>query len=309
MSIIGECKSFLSANGIDNVKYYIRRPDGEIKAVVQVIHGMCDSFSKYEELAEYLCSKGFAVIGHDQLGHGATAAEEEDLGYFAPEHGWIYLVKDARTVTLKAYEEFENLPVFILGHSMGSLVARAYMSRWSCDIAGAILLGTVGRHTPADAGIMLTDSVIAIHGDRYRSKKLCKLLLGLGSLKIADRKTEWDWLSTDESVVSAHTADKWSNFTFTASAFRDLFMLVSYNSSRKWYSKVRRNIPILLMGGSEDPVCSYGKAITDIFNGLCRRGFTDVEAKICSGCRHELIHEYNKEKTFDDIADWISKRI
>lgn len=303
------CKSFLSSNGIDTVRYYIYRPEGKPSAVVQLVHGMCEYLEKYEELAEYLCSFGFAVIGHDQLGHGYTAADEEDLGYFACRYGWIYLIRDARTVTVKAHEEFEGLPVFMLGHSMGSLVVRAYMSRWSTDIAGAVLMGTVGRHTPADVGVMLVDSVIALHGDRYRSKKLRKLLLGIGSIRIPDRETDWDWLTRDASVVAAHGADPKCGFTFTASAFRDLFMLVSYDSSKKWYDKVRCDIPILLMGGSDDPVCSYGRAVMELFDGLCRHGFTDVQAKICDGCRHELIHELNKEDTFDEITHWLIKRI
>lgn len=300
--------SFKSSNGVDNVAYYIYTPKGNAKALVQIAHGMCEYAARYEKFIDSLCAQGYAVIINDHLGHGATASCDDDLGFFALEHGWIYLVKDFRKVALIGKSLFGKIPHYFIGHSMGSLILRCYLARFSDDADGAVIMGTVGRHIALPAAIITADSEIALHGIKSRSRKINKMLFGMSNAKIEDRRTEFDWLTRDERIVADYVADKKCNFVFTTSAFRDLFMLLDYCSSPSWYAKVRQDLPILLISGTDDPVGSYGKGVVQIFRGLDRHGFTDVEMKLYDGCRHELINETNRLEIYDKIIGWLDEK-
>lgn len=310
MNFIKSEHSFRSSNGVDNIAYYIYTPkDMEAKALIQISHGMCEYVARYEGFINYLCGLGYAVIAHDHLGHGNSVSRSYDLGFFALENGWIYLIKDLRKTFLIGRSLFGRLPHYLIGHSMGSLVVRCYLAKYSHDADGAVLIGTVGRHPALPAAIMLADTEMALHGVKSRSRKINKLLFGLSNIKVEDKRTEFDWISRDENVVAEYVADKKCNFIFTSSAFRDLFMLLDYCSSRSWYDKVRSDIPILLMGGADDPIGSYGRGVMQVFKGLCSHDFTDVEVKICEGCRHELLNETNRLEMYGEIAHWLDVRL
>ncbi|MGN0665003.1 MAG: alpha/beta fold hydrolase [Huintestinicola sp.] len=310
METIKTESTFISSNGIDSVHYYVYTSgEGEAqpKAVIQILHGMCEHAENYEEFIERLCGRGYAVIMHDFLGHGKTAADDRDLGFFALKYGWIYLVRDARTVTVKAHEIFPGIPVYLIGHSMGSLVARAYMSKYSHDIEGAVLMGTVGRHMGAPAGIIMADAEIYLHGEKSRSKTISRILYDLGNIRISNRHCNMDWVSRDEKAAARYVSDKKSNFIFTASAYRDVFMLLEYCSSSKWYGRVRKDIPMLIMSGSDDPVGAYGRGAADLWNCLIKHGFTKTEIRIWDGCRHELLHELNKDEVMENVIGWLDR--
>lgn len=308
MNYIKSEHSFISSNKSDRIAYYIYTPkEGKAKALVQICHGMCEYAERYEHFIDHLCKNGFAVIAHDHLGHGNSAAEEYDLGYFALDNGWICLIKDMRRVQLIGRQMFGKIPRFVLGHSMGSLVTRCLLARYSSDADGAIILGTVGKHPAVHAGIMLADKEIMLHGVKSRSKKINRLLFGMSNARIPDKRTEFDWVSRDEKVVADYCGDRKCNFIFTASAFRDLFMLELYSSSRSWYGKVRKNLPMLIMSGTDDPIGSYGKGVMQFFRGLDSHGFTDVRLKLWDGCRHELLNETNRLEVYSDIVNWLNE--
>lgn len=300
---------FKSSNGTDQIAYYIYTPKEKAKALIQISHGMCEYVERYEKFIDYLCGLGYAVIANDHLGHGNSVSCDDDLGFFALEHGWIYLIKDLRKTFLIGKSMFGKIPHYFVGHSMGSLILRCYLAKYSTDTDGAIIIGTVGRHPGVPAAILLADAEIALHGVKSRSKKINRLLFGLSNIKVDDKRTEFDWISRDESIVAEYVADKRCNFVFTSSAFKDLFLLLDYCSSRSWYNKVRCDIPILLMGGTDDPIGSFGRGVMQVFRGLNAHGFTDVEVKICDGCRHELLNETNRLEMYDEIAHWLEVRI
>lgn len=297
--------TFLSSNGADNITYYIYTPKEKAKALVQISHGMCEYIGRYESFIDYLCCQGYAVIANDHLGHGNSVSDEDGLGYFALEHGWIYLIKDLRQTALIGKSMFGGIPHFMIGHSMGSLILRCYLAKYSFDTDGAVIIGTIGRHPALPLAQLLAEREIVLHGVKSRPVKFNKLLFGLSNIKIPDRRTQFDWLSRDPEIVDSYVSDKKCNFVFTASAFKDLFMLLDYCSSRAWYGKVRSDIPILLMGGSDDPIGGYGLGVTQIFRGLGLHGFSDVEVKICDGCRHELLNETNRLDMYEEINHWL----
>ncbi len=300
---------FTSSNGTDNIAYYIYTPKEKAKALIQIAHGMCEYAARYEDFINHLCGLGYAVIANDHLGHGNSVSDEDDLGYFAPEHGWIYLIKDLRKTFLIGKSLFGKIPHYFIGHSMGSLILRCYLAKYSADTNGAIFLGTLGRHPALPAAVILSEAEMYLHGVKSRSKKINKLLFGMSNMKVEDKRTEFDWLTRDETIVADYVADKKCNFIFTASAFHDLFMLLDYCSSNSWYEKVRCDLPILLMGGTDDPVGSFGKGVMQVFRGLNYHAFNDVEVKICDGCRHELLNETNRLEMYDEITHWLDVRM
>ena len=300
---------FDSSNGFDKIAYYTYVPDCKPKAVLQLCHGMCEYIARYEHFIDYLCGQGYAVIGHDHAGHGNSVSDNSDLGYFALEHGWICLIKDLRKCQLIADDIFGDIPHFIIGHSMGSLILRCYLAKYSHTIDGAVILGTAGKNPATDIGIIYADKEIAFHGVKSRSKPLKKLLFGMSNARIPDRRTEFDWLTRDEKIVADYVADNKCNFTFTSSAFRDLFMLLAYCTDKSWYKKVSHDLPMLVMAGTADPVGDYGRGVEDFYRGLEKNGFIDTELRLWDGCRHELYNETNRLEIYDEIENWIYNRI
>lgn len=131
----------------------------------------------------------------------------------------------------------------------------------------------------------------------------------MSNVMVDDKRTEFDWISRDENVVASYVADKKCNFIFTSSAFRDLFMLVQYCSDRSWYKKVRHDLPVLIMGGTDDPVGTFGRGVMQIFRSMERHGFDDVELKLWDGCRHELLNETNRLEVYKNISDWLEEKL
>ena len=213
---------YKSANGVSNVTYYILVPEGvEVRGIVQLSHGMCEYFSRYTAFAKYLCGLGFIVCGNDHIGHGASVSRTADLGFFAARDGWKYLVEDVKHLTDLMQRRYPDLPYFLLGHSMGSLIARLYLLDYGEKLSGCILIGTVGPIAASGSIVHLADSVARSRGITYRSGLLSNLVFKGFNRKIKQPKTVFDWLSRDEAVVSLYQSDEKCNFVFTATGFRD----------------------------------------------------------------------------------------
>ena len=117
-------------------------PEGQVRAVLQLSHGMVEYIDRYRPLAEYLADRGILVTGHDHLGHGASIRTKEDYGYFAEPDGNRAVLADLHAVTVLTKELYPNLPYFLLGHSMGSFYARQYLCEYGRELNGAIIMGT-----------------------------------------------------------------------------------------------------------------------------------------------------------------------
>lgn len=309
MSYEKYCGKFKSSNGSDNIAYYVYKPVSEPRAAVQIVHGMCEYIERYEEFISFLCANGILVFGHDHLGHGKSVVSEEYLGYFAPKSGWQYLAKDTMRMTKIMKKQYPDTPFYILGHSMGSLVTRTVIAKRSDLYCGALLLGTLNTRIAADAGIMLMKAVCRIKGEFSRSKAADSAVFGMNNLRIENPLNEYAWVSRDEDIVSAYGNDPLCTFHFTARAYSDLFFLSSYVSGKDWAGKVDNALPIMICGGSEDPIGKYGKGPEEVFNLLNESGQEDIELKIYSGARHELLNETNRAEVYEDIMDWLDAHI
>lgn len=284
--------------------------DGKIKAVLQIVHGMVEYVERYNEFASYLASNGYAVIGHDHLGHGKSAASQEELGYFAEKDGSGHVIGDMYRLTCEAKKLWTGVPVFILGHSMGSFFTRKYLTRYSRKVDGAIIMGTGFMGLPiVSAGKLLAGVICKVKGSRYRSRLLYKMTLGGNNKRIKELRTENDWLSKNEESVDAYNKDPFCTFIFTAGAYKDFFTILVDLARKKDFDRMNRELPIFLVSGEEDPVGNYGKGVEACYNQFKKLGFSDVSMKLYPGDRHEILNELDRSLVFDDIKEWLDKAI
>lgn len=285
-------------------------PDGEVKAALQLVHGMVEFIDRYDDFAQYLCSQGIAVIGHDHLGHGLTAGKDEDLGYFAREGGDQLLIEDMHQVTEEMKRRFPQVPHFILGHSMGSFCLRKYLTFYAGELDGAVIMGTGDFPLAlARAGKTLAAALVKLKGRRFRSQALANMVFG-GYLKgIENPRTPMDWLTKDEAIVDAYLKNKYNTFTFTVSAYRDFFCVIEYDTKLVNLDRIPRDFPMFIVSGDKDPVGSWGAGPKSLYEKYQEKGFTQVSLKLYENDRHEILNETDRQTVYEDLAGWILERI
>lgn len=298
--------SFLSSNGENNIHGVRWIPEGEIKGIVQILHGMCEYIERYEDFAGYLNSMGILVTGHDHLGHGHSVESEDGLGYFAKKNGADCTLEDAHTVTKLTKELYPKLPYVLLGHSMGSYIASNYIERFGSDLDAAILVGT-GLEAPIKClgGKALCNIVSLVKGDRHRSRLLYNIMFGAYNKRIKDNKTRADWICTDDKIVEKYLADPLCNYTFTVNGNITLINFTYYETRAKHLDNIPKQLPIYLTAGNCDPVGHYGKSVLKVEKMFKKHGVKDVSVKLYPGMRHEILNEIGKEKVYEDIYEWI----
>ena len=246
------------------------------------------------------------VIGNDHLGHGHTAGSDEDLGYFCPEHMSETVVKDLHTVTEYAKKEYPGIPYFLLGHSMGSFMARRYLMAYGDELTGAILCGT-GEQASATlfAGKTVAGILGAFKGQRYRSEFIRKTSFK-GYNDRFEKRTENDWLTKDQSIVDWYNGHKFCTFGFTINGYKTLFEVLTYIQKQENYNKIPKNLPVYMIAGEDDPVGNYGEGVKHIYQQYKDSGIKDISIKLYPNDRHEILNELDKETVYADVADWIA---
>lgn len=278
------------------------------KAVVQLIHGMEEHIGRYSDFAEYLAHNGYIVFGHDNLGHGKTAKIKRDFGYFNCEHGWDALCEDIHIYHNTISSLYPDIPYIIFGHSMGSLLARTYITKYNDDINGLIISGTSGKKRGLSLGILLAEIIEKLRGQRFRSKLIKNLVTGSFNRKFKPCLTEVDWISSDEETVQEYLADPLCGSNFTVSAYRSLLSGAKYLSKQKNINKTP-DIPILIFSGALDPVGENGKGVKRVFNMLKKAHVEDVTLHLFENGRHEMLNEVNKDEVYDLVKRWLWAKI
>lgn len=306
MSFIKNEFKFQSVSGLADIHAASYLPEnGEVKAVIQIAHGMAEHLERYEKFASCLCDSGIAVYISDHLGHGQSIKNENELGYFGKEDGWKVFVEDCRKLSLIAKEENPEKPFFFFGHSMGSFVARAYALKYADEIKGAVFCGTAGPNPAAGAGIAIANLVAKIKGDHYRSKFIDKMGFGAYNKKFEGR-TAFDWLSRDKEEVDKYIADPLCGYLFTTYGYRDLFSILNFVSSKEWFSGLSKDLPVLMIAGAMDPVGDYGKGVQKVEQLLKDEGKKNLKTILYPDARHEIL---NESACFDivckDVIAWI----
>ncbi len=303
-----ESVTFPSADGKHTVYTEIYTPKNKTaRGIVELSHGMIDHPGRYLTLIERLTDEGYIFAGHHHLGHGKTAGCEEDLGFFADRGGVELLIKDMKTVNRYLRDTYPTLPITLLGHSMGSFIARLYASKHSSTVNAVIIHGTGGPNRLAPLGKLLVKGMMLVCGKRHRSKFVTNMAIGAYNKKFGKDAPKNCWLSRDSEIPAVRDKhnDPYGNFTFTLSAYLDLFKLVTLSNSKGWYTGYPKNMKTLIMSGKEDPVGDFGRGVNYVYKRLLVSGCTDVALKLYEGARHELHNEINRDEVFTDILSFL----
>ena len=303
--------SFKSANGTDTVAgYYYTCPDIKPVAILQISHGMCEYIGRYDDFAGYMARSGFVVCGNDHLGHGATSDGVGGVdGFFAEKDGRKFVLQDLHRMNSLACKAYPGLPVVMLGHSMGSFIARLYAVTYPETLRALVLSGTGGPNPLGGVGIALTTLLSKVKGPQHRSAFVNNLAFGTYLKKIEAPATPYDWISRDAEIVAKYAKDAKCTFVFTASAFHELMSMLNTVNKPSWAQRVDKTLSIALFSGDMDPVGDYGKGVRTVYEALCGAGVKDVTLKLYPGARHEILNETNRSEVYADVLDWCKKHL
>lgn len=295
-----------SADGRTTVHACIWRPEGEIKGVVQLIHGMAEYAERYAPFAEYLTVRGYLVCADDHLGHGKSVVSEEDLGYFTDGKSNSVVLADIRKLTLTVREKYGSVPYFVLGHSMGSFFCRKYIADYGKEFSGAIVMGTGFQPAVATgAGKFLSRLIALFKGWKHRSKWIDRMAFGSYGKRFTENRTPFDWISKNQENVDRYIADELCGVTFTCSGFYGLFSIVGTACKNKTIKAVPKDLPIYLVAGSDDPVGNYGKGVIKLYDKLSKYGVKDLSMTLYRDARHEILNDDCAPQVMEDILGFI----
>ena len=275
------------------------------KGVVQIVHGMCEYKERYEGFIEYLTQNGYIVFAHDHRGHGGSVTANENLGYFGDKKGEA-IVDDAALVTDEIRRLYPGLSVTLFGHSMGSLVVRAYIQKYEEKIDKLIVCGSPSKNSLAGFGLMLNGVISAFRGKKYRSRLMANASTGGGDDQFPGEGKN-AWLTRDKTVVEKYNADEKCNFVFSCNGFSNLLHLVKNAYKKKKYPAKHSDLPIFFMAGADDPVIGSEKKWLEAQQFLRDVGYKNVTGKLYPKMRHEILNELGKEEVYADALAFIEK--
>ena len=302
---------FPSKDGNTEIHTIEWKPDNTVKAVLQISHGMVEYILRYQEFAEYLTLRGFYVVGNDHLGHGKSIQSKEELGFFHEKDGNTCVLEDMHQLRCITQAKYPCLPYFMLGHSMGSTLLRQYMMQYGEGLSGIILSGSV-----ANKPLSLLKTARNLcwimgknKGWHYRSKFIDDLALGAYNKVYKYPETRADWVTSDYDKLIEYVNDPLCSYVFTVNAYYHMFdgMMQLQNKEKK--SKVPTSLPILIASGEEDPVGNYRAGILAIEQDYKALGIEDVQVLLYPGDRHEILNERNRYTVYQDLLDWMLKRL
>ena len=297
---------FPSADGKNTIYAEIYTPKHAApKGIVQLAHGMIDYTGRYTALASFLCEHGFIFAGNHHLGHGKSVGTGEDFGFFAERDGYKYVLEDINSMNKYLHKTHPDLPVILLGHSMGSFISRLYVAEHPTAVSGLIIHGTGGPNPLVGVGKLLSKLITSFYGARHRSELINNMAFGSYNKRYPKEEGHNAWLTRDLAKVADRDTNEFTSFKFTVSGYTDLFTFLACSNSKAWFKSYPKKMPTLVMSGDMDPVGDYGKGPAYVYKQLMINGASNVTLKMYEGARHELFNETNADEVFHDILAWI----
>lgn len=280
----------------------------QLRGIFQLVHGMCEYKERYLPFMKYLARHGYVCVIHDHRGHGASVKSRDDLGYFYGG-GAQAVVEDIHQITQMARERYPNLPLILFGHSMGSLAVRAFLRKYDSLIDLLIVCGSPSRNRAVIFGQMIAKIQKMIFGGLHRSRLLEALTFGGFAARFPKEPHSGSWICTDQLVVREYENSDLCGFTFTVDGYQALFQLMEETYSRSGWQCTQPDLPILFVGGAEDPCIGNARRFAAALNHLRSQGYQNVRGKLYPGLRHEILNEPCREKIYRDLAGYIRREL
>lgn len=309
---------FKSYDGKTQIKGYMwalatkeRKPGVNPRGIVQIVHGMSERVERYDDFACYLARKGYVVCGEDHVGHGKSAPNPESRGCIPAENGKDVLIEDVHELRKTVAARFSRqTPYVMFGHSMGSFIVRAYITRHGEGLAGTVVCGTGNQpRIVSKAGNLLARLFVAVKGEDAKIPLLHNLGIGSFSKAIENPRTPIDWLTTDESVVDAYINDPLCGAMFSAGGYVTLTDLTAEIVTTASAAAIPKDLPLLYIAGTADPVGENGKAVQAAAQLARNAGVRNVKLKLYDGMRHEVLNELGKAEVYEDVLAWLEREV
>ncbi len=268
---------------------YRWEPEGPPRGVVQLTHGVGEHLRRYDHLAGTLTAAGFLVQGHDSRGHGASIVAGTGPGVIGAD-GWRQTVADIDVLVTRGRDEFGDLPLVLLGHSMGSFATQQYLLDRSDRVDAVVLSGTAALDLiePAmdlDAGLDLSGFNTPFEPGR----------------------TGYEWLSRDEAQVDAYVADPLCGFGYDVEGLKAVFAGARAAADPQRLAAIRPDLPVYVVVGDADPVNGQLALVHALVERYRAAGLTDVELRAYPGARHEVFNETNRDEVESDLLRWLDR--
>ncbi len=303
--------TFPSSDGRTQIHAIGWKPEQEVKAVLQICHGMVEYIDRYDEFASYLAERGFLVVGHDHLGHGGSICSEDEFGYFPQPDGNKHVIADIHRLRNMTQKSYPGIPYFMLGHSMGSFLLRQYLTMHADGLAGAVVMGT--GYQPLlilQAGQLVCKVIASFKGWKYRSNLVNSMSFGSFNKKFEPAETPKDWITSDKEKRDSYVKDPLTSFTFTVGGYYQMFEGMKVLDTKGSVDKIPKELPIFFVAGADDPVGEFGKSVQKIYEKYKTAGIKDVDIKLYKDDRHEILNETDREQVHEDLFQWFeSKRM
>ena len=302
--------TFASTTGCNKLHAHMVVPDGQVRGVVQIAHGIAEYIDRYDPFMQFLAQNGFVAVGNDHLGHGKSITIPEEQGFFAEKDGWQFVLDDMNKLHQMTAEKFPGVPYIFFGHSMGSFLTRHYVIQHPDQPALVIICGT-GHQEPAmvNAGYTMAKLAVGIFGPRKIGKLLNNVAFGSYTKGIENLRTSSDWLNRDPKEVDKYINDPLCGFVPTVSVFRDMMGGVKFITDPQNIAKMNKKTPVLFIAGGNDPVGEHGVGVKRAYQAFKDAGVQDVSIKLYPGARHEILLEKNHEEIFNDVLAWINEKL
>lgn len=297
--------------GIDrwNIHVHSWIPEKPV-ALMIMVHGMTDHGGRFGNFANFMTSMNIGVFAPDQRGHGETVAKSGKPGYFGKGITWETLVSDLFCLRCHVDTQLPGLPVFLLGHSMGSLVSRYFASKYGEQISGLILSGTFNNpRFLMHIGIGLTKFYGFLFGRDYHSRFVQSLSLGPFNKPFKPNRTGYDWISSDEKAVDEYIADPFAGHEFAVGSWCEVFKLYLALNRNEKKCFTPGGFPVFLIYGLEDPVGKMGKDPRKLNELFKKKGMTKVKINGYQKARHEILNDHNKEEVYMDVYNWLKGQL
>lgn len=277
------------------------------KGVIQLVHGMSEHKERYEPFMEYMASLGYVAVIHDHRGHGQSVRSGDDLGYMYGG-GADAMLADIASVNRQIREKFPDLPLILMGHSMGSLAVRAFAAEHDDCMDMLIVCGSPSNRRARIAGSVIAKLEGKLFGMRHRSRLLEILSVGNYAARFSGEKNRNAWICSDPEVYQAYTDSELCGFTFTDDAYLALFQLMKRAYDVKHWNCTKPEQPVLFISGSDDPCLGNVRQFAAAVQKMRDAGYRDVKGKLYPGMRHEILNEKDRERVFRDISVYIRKK-